>query len=119
MIERTGLGIGCALAAAAFYGLIPNFSRAAFVNGVPSFETTFVRTALIAVVLVIAAIIRDEKLSIPRRAIPLFAAQATATAVISICYLAAGQYIPVGLAAVIFFTFPFCNISAVEWSWRL
>jgi len=106
VIERIGPGIACALAAAAVYGLIPSFSRAAFENGVPSFETTFFRTALIAVAFAILAILRNQKLSIPRVALPHFLALATATGIISICYLAAGQYIPVGLAAIIFFTFP-------------
>ncbi len=106
MIERVGPGIACALAAAAIYGLIPNFSRAAFVNGVPAFETTFMRTAVIGVALGLLALLRAEKLRVPRAALPMFVAQAAATATVSICYLAAGQFIPVGLAVTIFFTFP-------------
>jgi hypothetical protein len=43
----------------------PKFSRAAF-ETVPSFETTFFRTALIAVAFAILAILRNQKLSIPR-----------------------------------------------------
>ncbi len=106
MIERAGAGIACALTAAALYGLIPNFSRAAFENGIPAYETTFVRTAIIAMLLSIFAVLRNERLVISRAALPPFAAQAAATAAISICYLAAGQFIPVGLAVIIFFTFP-------------
>lgn len=106
MKERTGPGIACALAASALYGLIPNFSRAAFQAGIPSYETTFLRTAVIAVALAVLALMRGERLSLPRAGWPAFAAQAAATAIISICYLAAGQFIPVGLAAIIFFTFP-------------
>jgi drug/metabolite transporter (DMT)-like permease len=35
MISRARLGIGCALAAASIYGLVPNFIRGAFENGIP------------------------------------------------------------------------------------
>ncbi len=104
--ERPGLGVASALGAAALYGLIPNFSRAAFENGIPTYESTFFRTAVIAVALAIVCIGRGERLQLPRVALWPFLAQAAATAAISICYLAASQFIPVGLAVIIFFTFP-------------
>jgi drug/metabolite transporter (DMT)-like permease len=110
--ERAGLGIVCALTAALVYGLIPNFSRAAFENGIPATETAFFRTAVIAVILPIIAILRAERLVLPRQAFKPFAAQALATAIISICYLGAGQFIPVGLAVIIFFTFPIIILFA-------
>lgn len=64
------------------------------------------RTAVIGVALGLLALLRAEKLRVPRAALPMFVAQAAATATVSICYLAAGQFIPVGLAVTIFFTFP-------------
>jgi len=112
MIHRTGLGIVCALTAAALYGLIPNFSRAAFENGVPPVESTFFRTSIIAVAFVILAILRGESFVMPRAALGSFATQAFATLVISVGYLAAGQFIPVGLAVIVFFSFPMIILLA-------
>jgi drug/metabolite transporter (DMT)-like permease len=106
VLHRTGLGIACALGAAAFYGLLPNFARAAYENGVPGVETSFFRTSLIAIVLAAAGVARGESFAINRKALPIFAAQALATVTISVCYLASVQFIPVGLAVIIFFTFP-------------
>jgi drug/metabolite transporter (DMT)-like permease len=106
MMNRSGLGIACALGATMFYGLVPNFVRGAYMNGVPPLESTFFRTSFIAVVLAIVAVIRGESFRIPRAAMPSFIGQSIATLIISIGYLASVQFIPVGLAAIIFFTFP-------------
>ncbi len=112
MIHRAGLGIACALAAAALYGLIPNFSRAAFENGVPPVESTFFRTSVIAIAFAVLAILRGESFALPRAALGAFATQAISTLVISVGYLAAGQFIPVGLAVIIFFSFPLIVLLA-------
>jgi drug/metabolite transporter (DMT)-like permease len=106
MINRSGLGIACALGAACLYGLVPNFARGALVNGVPTIETIFFRTSLIGVAFLIAAVVRGESLAVPRGAMASFAGQATATLIVSVGYLSSVQFIPVGLAAIIFFTFP-------------
>lgn len=106
MINRNGLGIACALAAAAMYGFVPNFARGAFENGVPPVESAFLRTAMVAVAFAILAIIRNESLVVPRAALASFAGQAVATLVISVGYLASVQFIPVGLTVTIFFSFP-------------
>ncbi len=106
MINRTGWGIACALGAAVCYGFVPNLARAAFENGVPPVESTFFRTALVAVLLGIVAVARGESFAIPRAALPCFSGLAVATLIISVCYLASVQFIPVGLAVIIFFTFP-------------
>jgi drug/metabolite transporter (DMT)-like permease len=99
-------GIACALAAACFYGLIPNFVRAAFDNGIPAVESTFVRTLIIAVIFGLWAKARREPMNFPRAAWPPLLGIALSTLLISVCYLASVQFIPVGLAVVIFFTFP-------------
>jgi drug/metabolite transporter (DMT)-like permease len=106
LLHRAGLGIACAPGAAAFYGLLPNFARAAYENGVPAVETSFFRTSLVAIVLAVAAVARGESFALSRKALPIFAAQALATVTISVCYLVSIQYIAVGLAVIIFFTFP-------------
>ncbi|MGQ0484645.1 MAG: DMT family transporter [Hyphomicrobiales bacterium] len=112
MIHRAGSAIACALAAAALYGLIPNFSRAAFESGVPPVESTFFRTSVIAIAFAVLTILRGENFALPRAALGSFASQALATLVISVGYLAAGQFIPVGLAVIIFFSFPLIILLA-------
>lgn len=106
MRNRVALGVACALGAAGLYGLVPNFVRGAFNNGIPPVEATLFRTSVIAPAFALIAIRQGEQLRIPRGAWGVFAAQALATLVISVSYLASVQFIPVGLAVIIFFTFP-------------
>jgi drug/metabolite transporter (DMT)-like permease len=106
------LGIGFAFAAASFYGCVPNFTRAAFSNGVPAIETVYLRTSVIAIVLGLFALANKERFSIPQAAWKSFIAQALATFVVSASYLASVQFIPVGLAVIIFFAFPVIVVLA-------
>lgn len=106
MANRIGLGIFCALAAAGFYGMMPNFVRAAYLGGIPPVESTFFRTAVIAFTFAVIAGMRKESFAIPAAGRLAFAAQVIATLLVSVCYLASVQFIPVGLAVTIFFTFP-------------
>jgi drug/metabolite transporter (DMT)-like permease len=106
MINRAGLGIACALGAAAMYGLVPNFVRSAYVNGIPPIESTFFRTFLIATAFAILAVAQGERFVVPRPAMPSFVGQCLATLMVSIGYLASVQFIPVGLAVIIFYFFP-------------
>ena len=106
MIKRTGLGIACALGAAALYGAVPNAVRGALLNGIPPVETTFFRTSLISVAFIILGIVQGETFRIPAAALPSFIGQSISTLIVSVGYLASVQFIPVGLAVIIFFTFP-------------
>jgi drug/metabolite transporter (DMT)-like permease len=106
MVSRIGLGIACALSAAALYGLIPNFVRGAFNNGVPPIEATLFRTIVIAIAFACLALARGDRFRVPSGAWPVFTGQAVATLIVSVSYLASVQFIPVGLAVIIFFTFP-------------
>lgn len=106
MINRAGLGIACALGAAALYGLVPNFARAAYVNGIPPIETTLFRTVIVAVVFALIAAAQDIRLTVPKEALPSFVGQSVATLFVSVAYLGSVQFIPVGLAVIIFYLFP-------------
>ena len=106
MLNRTGLGIACALSAAAMYGLIPSLVRGAFVNGIPPAESILFRTSILAVVFAIVAVLQGQSFYLPRAALGSFLAQCAATLTISLGYLASVQFIPVGLAVIIFFSFP-------------
>ena len=106
MINRAGLGIACALGAAGLYGLVPNFVRAAIGNGIPAIESTLFRTFMIAVVFSMIAVVQGERLAVPRPALPSFIGQSVATLFVSVAYLGSVQFIPVGLAVIIFYLFP-------------
>lgn len=95
-----------ALGGAVLYGIVPVFARGAFREGIPAFESTMVRTGLIALVFTSLALATRLPLTIPFRLSRSFLYQALSTLVVSVCYLASVQFIPVGLAVIIFFTFP-------------
>lgn len=95
-----------ALTAAAGYGTLPSLVRAASDLGVPAVESAVARTVAVVVVLGAMALVGGLTLRVPRRARAAFAGQALATLAISISYLMAVEFIPVGLAVIIFFTFP-------------
>jgi drug/metabolite transporter (DMT)-like permease len=106
MIHRVGWGIGCALAAASLYGMVPNFARGAFLNGIPPIESILFRTFSIAVLFAIVAVIHGEKFAVTRLTLPSFIGQSVATLCVSVGYLGSVQFIPVGLAVIIFYFFP-------------
>ncbi len=99
-------GVLLALAAATIYGAVPNFARLAFLNGVPALETVFYRTSVVAVLLAIVAVVRGESFRISRAAWPSFLYQSLATLMVSACYLASVQFLPVTLSVIIFYLFP-------------
>ena len=103
---RPLVGIGFALMAACGYGVIPPLVRLAYQNGIPAPESTFFRTSMLALVFAIVTAALGLKVNVPKGAMPGLVAQAASTAVISIAYLASVEFIPVGLAVIIFFTFP-------------
>lgn len=106
MLNRAGLGIALALSAAALYGLVPNFVRVAYANGVPPIESTLFRTYVIAIAFALIAIVKGEKFTVPKGALPSFIGQSVATFLVSVAYLGSVQFIPVGLAVIIFYLFP-------------
>lgn len=106
MINRAGLGIACALGAAGLYGLVPNFARAAIGNGIPAIESTLFRTFMVAIVFAIIAAAQGERMTIPKSALPSFIGQSVATLFVSVAYLGSVQFIPVGLAVIVFYLFP-------------
>lgn len=106
MNNRAGLGIACALGAALLYGLVPNFARAAYENGIPPIETTLFRTLIVALAFAAVAFLQGVRLAVPKGAWPSFAGQSVATLFVSVAYLGSVQFIPVGLAVIIFYLFP-------------
>lgn len=99
-------GVLLALMAAAIYAIVPNFVRLAFLNGVPALETVSFRTIAVALVLGIIAVLTRQSFKVPWAAWPSLVGQTCATLLVSVCYLASLQFIPVTLSVVIFYTFP-------------
>jgi drug/metabolite transporter (DMT)-like permease len=106
MGQHLRLGITLALVAALIYGAVPNFARLAFLNGIPALETVLYRTFSVAVVLAIVAVLRSESFRMAREAWPAFLFQCLATLLVSSCYLASIQFLPVTLSVIIFYLFP-------------
>jgi drug/metabolite transporter (DMT)-like permease len=104
--EGRRTGILHALAAATAYGTLPSMVRAASSLGVPAVESAVLRTLLAATLLGAVVAVSGAGFRVPRAARAAFAGQALATLAISVSYLMAVEYIPVGLAVIIFFTFP-------------
>jgi drug/metabolite transporter (DMT)-like permease len=99
-------GIAFAIAAASTYGLVPNFARYAYQGGIPALESVVVRTIVIAIVMGIVGIALRLSFRVPPSARTGLLLQVLATLLVSICYLASVQFIPVGVSTLIFFTFP-------------
>src|ERR1700748_3277120 len=106
ILSRTGLGIASAIVSAAFYGFVPICVRTAYTNGVPPIESTLSRTIVVCIAFALIAMLQGEKLSIPKGASPSFIGQCIGTLLVSVAYLASVQFIPVGLAVIIFYLSP-------------
>lgn len=105
-MNRAGLGIASAILSAAFYGFVPICVRTAYLNGIPPIESTLSRTIFVAIAFALIALLLGEKLTIPKAAWPSFLGQCLGTLLVSIAYLASVQFIPVGLAVIIFYLSP-------------
>lgn len=106
MQARPALGILLALAAATGYGFIPPLARVGFENGVPTWESALCRATLIIAVFLIVALLMRVPLRIPAGCWPALLALSASTLFVSLGYLASVEFIPVGLAVIIFYTYP-------------
>ena len=99
-------GLAAATLAATVYGINIPFARVADEAGVPGPDLVLYRVGLMIVVIVLAALATRESLAIDRpgltEALPLGAA----TAIVGIAYLSSVAFIPVGVAVMVFYTFP-------------
>jgi drug/metabolite transporter (DMT)-like permease len=105
-------GVLLALAAASIYGAVPNFARMAFLNGVPALESVLSRTTVVAIGLGTVALLRGESFRLSRAAWPVFLYQCMATLMVSACYLASVQFLPVTLSVIVFYLFPVLIVLA-------
>lgn len=106
MTERIGLGIVFALLAATCLGLNVPLARVSYEAGIPSVETVLVRSVI--ALIAFSCLARMLRLSIAVRpeTRPALALLIISSTTVAVGYISAIQFIPVGLAAIIFFTFP-------------
>ena len=105
-MSATHRGIFYALMAASIYGLVPNIARHAFEQGIPALESVVSRTIVVVVILGAFTLVTGGSFHVPKPARAGLALQVLATVMVSSCYIASIQFIPVGIAVLIFFTFP-------------
>ena len=106
MADRPALALAFALSAAAGYGFLPVLAKLGLLGGMPPIDSTLFRT--VAAIAVYGAIVRWSRwrLVIGRRnALPL-AGLTLSTFAISTGYITSVQFVPVGVAVIVFFTFP-------------
>jgi drug/metabolite transporter (DMT)-like permease len=106
MADRPALALAFALLAAAGYGFLPVLAKLGHLGGVPPIDSTLFRTA--AAVAVYGGIVWWSRWRLAiggRNALPL-AGLTLSTFAISTGYLASVQFVPVGVAVIVFFTFP-------------
>lgn len=104
--QNNNKGIALALLASLFYGNVPILARQAFVHGIPALESVLARTIVISLLLGVLALLRGESLKLPSEGRKAFLLQALATLIVSSCYLASVQFIPVAISVIIFFAAP-------------
>ncbi len=112
MQSRPLLGIALALAAAAGYGFAPPLARVSFENGVPTWESALFRATAVVVIFSCVALATRASLAVPRGGWPALLALAVSTGFVSFSYLASVEFIPIGLSAIVFYTYPIVVLLA-------
>ncbi|MGI9483227.1 MAG: EamA family transporter [Hyphomicrobiales bacterium] len=88
------------------YGLNPPIVRLAFENGVPVLTSGLLRAVTMVVFASLFIFLTGRSFQVPNHhRLPVFLL-GLATGAVSLCYLSAVAFIPVGIATIIFFTFP-------------
>lgn len=106
MSRNTGIGLATALAAGVAYGSNAPFATLASQLGVPGGDAIFWRALLMLVLFGGFAKLAKDRLAIARTDLLPVLALGIATAVTSIGYLSSVAFIPVSVAAILFYTYP-------------
>lgn len=114
--RAVGPGISAGLLAAAvsavLYGISAPFARPAALAGLAGPDLILWRVGVMMVPLGVAALALRRPLLPPRAAWPGVVLFALITVVVGTCYLSAIAFVPVGIAVVIFYTFPLIILLA-------
>jgi drug/metabolite transporter (DMT)-like permease len=108
-------GMALALSSAVFYGVQISFARMAANDGVSGPLIVGWRTVLMIVVaLGVMAVLRTGP-AVPREDRRAVAGLSIASALVALCYVSSVAFIPVTVAAVIFYTFPVLIVLSGPW----
>jgi drug/metabolite transporter (DMT)-like permease len=105
-------GLLMTLGAAAAYGFNITFTRLAAMEGVPGPSLVLYRVAVMLVIAVVGGLAMREALGVPRERRGGVILLGLASAGVGLCYLSSVAFIPVAIAAVIFYTFPVLIVLA-------
>lgn len=100
-------GLIFALAAAVCFASIPSLARLAYDGGSDPLTVAFLRSLMGSLALVMMILIFRRPILLPRRAWPLTFLATLSWFVTNVSYLAAVFYLPVGLACLLLYCFPF------------
>jgi len=100
------IGRTVALTSAVFFGMNTSLARMAYDGGSNPGTTVLLRVALSVVAVAALLGLTGRRLHVPRQAVLPLLGVAAAIAFQGISYLSSVAYIPVGLAALLFYTFP-------------
>lgn len=107
---RLGLALGATSAIS--FGAVTTFARLAYAGGSNTLTVVLLRAALAVVEGILLARLFGQPLRIDPGAIPSVLCVGLGLAMISLGYLGSVAYIPVGLAALLFYTFPLMVLAA-------
>lgn len=107
-----GTGLLFAIGSASFYGLNIVYARMASFAGVSGSAIVLYRVLLMLAFVGIAAAIGRRSLKVAREERGIMLLLGVATALVGILYLSSVTYIPVTVAAVVFYTFPILIVLA-------
>lgn len=110
--NRVSLGLLCAGLSAASFGVSAPFARPAAEAGVSGADLILWRVGMLAVVLGIVALVLRRPLLPPRASWPGVVVFTLATVSIGVSYLSSIAFVPVGIAVLIFYTFPLIILLA-------
>lgn len=100
------IGMAFALAAAIAFATNPPFAKLAVGEGFAPINAAFLRAAFMLVAVLAITRVTGIPLAVPKVARATLGWLCLGAVMVNLCYLASVSFIPVGLAAVIFYTFP-------------
>lgn len=106
------IGIGAALAGATAYGINIVYARMSTQQGVSAGDLVFLRVFLMLAGAALAARLTGGSLAIERRAWPALVMVGVTSAGLGLAYFFAVSFVPIGVAAVIVYTFPLIILIA-------
>ena len=107
MSSSVAPGLLFALASATFYGLNIGYARLASLAGVSGSSLVVYRVLLMLALVAAAAAVFRSPLFVPPAERRVMGVLGIATAFVGLCYLSSVSFIPVAVAVVVFYTFPF------------